>query len=298
MHGQRLFGEDGNVHIVGRVRPPAKTSNNINIDVKLVLVPVTVTDPLSVPVRGLRREAFQIFENGVEQPIKHFAVNDAPISLGIVFDASASMEGKLDKSRAAVAELFKQSMEGDEYFVVQFNDAPRLLCAFTPDTEAVQTALMYIRAQGWTSLLDAVYMSVQNMKRARNTHKALLVISDGVDNNSRFTEREIRDLLREYDVSIYAVGILGSGVTRRSMKVLSGLAEETGGRMFAVSGVRELPEAMEKVGAALRDQYLLGFTPVNGERDGKYRQIAVKVSPPAGSPPLHASWRAGYYAPY
>ena len=273
-------------------------ASNVRIDVNLVLVPVTVTDAAGKPVLGLPREAFQVFEDGVEQRIVHFMNEDAPVSVAILFDASASMEKKIEQSRQAAARLFRNSMPGDEYLLISFNDSPRLLAEFTNDVDEMQDRLGSIRPRGWTALLDAIYLGVNRMKNARNTRKALLVISDGADNNSRFTASEIRSLLRESDVCLYAIGILGAGVTKRSMKLLSRLADDTGGRLFPVAKLSDLPEAVDRMNKALRDQYVLGYRPSNAERDGKYRKVKVKIGAPFNAAPLRASWRTGYYAPY
>jgi VWFA-related protein len=287
------------VSIVPRQQPtPDHASSDIRVDVNVVLIPVTVTDPLGTPVLGLHPESFRILEDGVEQPVAHLITQDAPLSVGFVFDASKSMESKLDKSRAAIAEIMKSSMPGDEYSLVSFNDNPKLLGGFTPEPEDIENSLMSIQPTGWTALLDAIHMSVNHMKRARNTRKALVVLSDGGDNNSRFNQHEIRELLRESDVTLYAIGILGRMVTAGAMKLLSNLAEETGGRLFPVHNVNQLPEAVAKLNAALRDQYMLAYYPTNRARDGKFRRVQVRLVPPPSAPSLHASWRSGYYAPY
>lgn len=279
-------------------QPKLAAASSVRIDVNLVLVPITVTDAVGKPVLGLPRQAFQVFEDGVEQRIVHFMNEDAPVSLAIVFDASASMERKIDKSREAVARLFRASMPEDEYLLISFNDTPRLLSEFTRDVDEIQERLSWIRPRGWTALLDAIYLGLNRMKTARNTRKALLVISDGGDNNSRFTASEIRSVVRESDVSVYAIGILGGGVSKRSMKLLSKLAEDTGGRLFPVSKLSDLPDVVASISMALRDQYVLGYRPSNAERDGKYRRVKVKIAPPPDAAPLRASWRTGYYAPY
>jgi Ca-activated chloride channel family protein len=282
-------------------RPPATSGTSerrMTVEVRNVLVPVTVTDPLGRPVAGLPRNAFKVLEDDVEQRVSYFANEAAPVSLGILFDASASMEKKIDKSRDAVARLFESSMPGDEYFLVEFNDAPHLLAPFTTDVVALQDRLAFIQPKGWTALIDAIYLAVARMKEARNGRKALLILSDGADNNSRFTETEVKSMLRESDVSVYAIGILGEGVSKRSMRLLSGVADESGGQMFQVSKTSQLPEAIEKISDALRDQYVLGYRPSNSDRDGKFRRVRVKIAPPADLPPLHISWRTGYYAPY
>jgi Ca-activated chloride channel family protein len=291
--------EEAPVTIVPRPKPQAKgVSGDIRVDVSVVLVPVTVTDRTGNPVLGLPAETFHVTEDGVEQPIARVTRQDAPLSIGLVFDASKSMENKLDRSREAIAEILRTSETGDEYFLVGFNDKPALLCGFTPETKQIETALMSVRPIGWTALLDAIHLSVSRMKRAKNSRRALVVLSDGGDNNSRFTRHEVRDLLRESDLSLYAIGITGPMVPVGAMKMLSSLAEETGGRLFPVHGVKQLPEAVDKLNKALRDQYLVAYYPTNSTRDGKYRHIQVRLATPSNSPALRASWRSGYYAPY
>src|SRR5712692_4363469 len=192
-------GDDAPVAITPRIltKNKARPPGAIQVDVRLILVPVTVTDAYDAPVSGLPREAFRLFEEGVEQQVKYFATQDAPVSLGVVFDASRSMAGKLEQSRAAVGRGFNTAVPGDEFFVVEFNDAPRVLCDFTTDTERIEKSLVAIQPQNWTALYDAVYMAIRQMKHARNPRKALLILSDGGDNNSRYTESEMKALVRE-----------------------------------------------------------------------------------------------------
>ena len=291
--------ENPRVTIVPRNRPERSShpGSNIRLDVNLVLIPVTVTDPMGRPLSGLKRDVFQVFEDGIKQRITWFATEDVPVSAGVVFDASGSMERKLDKSREAVSQLFKTSIPGDEFFLVQFNTSPKLLCPFTTDIATVQNELLHIRAKGWTSLFDAVYLAIHQMRHAKNPRRALLVLSDGGDNNSRYTEAEIRGLIRESEVSIYTIGMLGSDTTLRRIRLLRELAEETGGHFYPVHSVAQLPEVINRVSAALRNQYLLGYYPTNSQKDGKYRKVEIQLAPPPDFPPLHASWRVGYYAP-
>ena len=273
-----------------RVTPAA---HPIRVDTSLVLVPVTVTDTFGAPLPGLPQEAFRLFENGVAQEVKYFAAEDAAVSLGVVFDASRSMEGRLDQSREAVTRFFRTSMPGDEYLLVEFNDAPRLLCGFTSDVEQIEKALLGIYPRNWTALLDAVYMATHQMKRGKNSHRALLILSDGADNYSRYTEPEMKSLVREAGVSIYSIGIGGGRHTR----LLRKLAEETGGHFYQVDKAAELPDAVDAISSAIRHQYLLGYASTNPAKDGMYRKIQVRLEQPAGQPPLHLSWRTGYYAP-
>jgi Ca-activated chloride channel family protein len=277
---------------------------NIRIDSTLVLIPVAVTDPMSRFVTGLDKENFKVYEDKVEQQIEQFSSEDAPLSIGIVFDTSGSMGAKLQKSRQAVAQFMKTANPEDEFFLIQFNDRPELVVPFTPDTEEIQNRLTFVQSKGRTALLDGVYMAMNQMKKARNPRKAILIISDGGDNSSRYTESEVKNAVREADVQIYAIGIFEPMQSRgRTPEELSGPAllgevtEQTGGRHFAVDNLAELPDVAAKIGIELRNEYVLGYSPKNGTRDGKYRRVSVKLVKTTGLPQLKATFRTGYYAP-
>jgi Ca-activated chloride channel family protein len=300
--------DDSKVEIIPRAKRgetvPDLPRSDIRVQSTLVLIPVTVTDPLNRFVTGLDRENFRIFEDKIEQKVTHFASEDAPLSVGLVFDTSGSMGSKLDKSRQAVAQFFKTANPEDEFFLIQFNDRPEMVVDFTTHLEEIQNRLTFTQSKGRTALLDAVYMALHKMKKAINARKALLIISDGGDNSSRYTESEIKNLVREADVQIYAIGIFEQISNRgRTPEELSGpgllseIAEQTGGRHFPVENLNELPDVAAKIGIELRNQYLLGYTPTNSQRDGKYRRVQVKLVQPRGLPPLRAFWRLGYYAP-
>jgi VWFA-related protein len=278
--------------------------SNIRVDTTLVLIPVAVIDPMSRFVTGLDKENFKLTENGVEQEITQFSSEDAPLSVGIVFDTSGSMGSKLQKSRQAVAQFLKTANPEDEFFLIQFNDRPELVAGFTPDTEEIQTRLTFIQSKGRTALLDGVYMAMNTMKKARNPRKAILIISDGGDNSSRYTESEVKNAVRESDVQIYAIGIFEPMASRgRTTEELSGpallgeMTDQTGGRHFEVDNLAELPDVAAKISLELRNQYVLGYSPKNMSRDGKYRRVQVKLVKTTGLPPLKAMFRTGYYAP-
>ncbi len=277
-------------------RQESRPGTNIRIDVGLTLIPVTVTDVYGAPFLGLPRESFRLIEDGVEQNIRYFGSEDAPVSLGVVFDASRSMTGKLEESRAALSHFFRTSIPGDEFFVVEFNDAPRVLCGFTSDSENIERTLGNIKPKNWTALFDAVYMAVHEMKQAKNPRRALLILSDGADNNSRYTESEMKTMVREADVCIYSIGIVG-GLMKRHLRSLKTLSENTGGRHIEVDKISDLPDAVAKISAAIRNQYLLGYSSSNLNMDGLYRKIDVRLNQNPDSPRLRASWRSGYYAP-
>lgn len=297
------------VEIVPRPKPPTGDETvtpraNLRVDANLVLIPVTVTDPMNRFVTGLEKNHFKLTEDNVEQTITHFASEDAPLSVGIVFDTSGSMGVKLQKSRQAVAQFCKTANPTDEFFLIQFNDRPVLTQTFTTRVEEIQSRLTFAQSKGRTALLDAVYLALHEMKKASNPRKAIFIISDGGDNNSRYTEGEIRKLVREADVQIFGIGIyepLGSrGRTSEELAgpgLLQNLAEQTGGRAYPVGNLNDLPDIAAKIGIELRNQYILGYSPTNQQRDGKYRRVKVTLVQPRGLPPLRAFWRLGYYAP-
>jgi Ca-activated chloride channel homolog len=267
--------------------PDAPIPQAIRANVKVVLIPVTVNDPLDRPLAGLRKDDFHLFEDNVEQKIVYLSAEDAPASVGLIFDASGSMRHKMETSVAAVEQFFQTALPGDEFLLVRFSDKPVLLTGFTDDVNEISGWLHSTQPGGWTALHDAIYLGIQKMKRAKNGRRALLVLSDGGDNNSRYSASELRELVREADVRIYSIGLLeGSHLLER-------ISNETGGRMIRVRKLEDLPDAMEKLSRDLRSQYLLGYYSSNPLNDGRYRKVQVQVN----QPEAHASWRHGYYAP-
>jgi len=306
--GGNQGGGDRQVAITPRPKPTAKEEvlpkSNIRSDVNLVLIPVTVTDPLNRFVTGLEKENFKVFEDKKQQVISQFSSEDAPLSIGILFDCSGSMGAKLAKSREAVAQFLKTANPEDEFYLVQFNDTADLVQPFTSSTGEIRGRLSFTQSKGLTALLDAVYLGLHEMKRARNGRKAILIISDGGDNSSRYTEGELRNLVKEADVQIYAIGIyepLGSRSRTpeesNGPALLSELADQTGGRQYQVENTNELPDIAAKIGVELRNQYVLGYSSSNQEHDGKYRRVEVKLVQPPRMPLLRAFWRMGYHAP-
>jgi VWFA-related protein len=255
-------------------------------------------------VTGLDKENFKVFEDKKEQEISQFSSEDAPLSIGVIFDCSGSMGRKLEKSRLAVAQFFKTANPEDEFFLIQFNDSADLIQPFTRNLEEIQNRLTFTQSKGRTALLDAIYLALNEMKKAKNPRKALLIISDGGDNSSRYTEGEIRNRVKEADVQIYAIGIYesagGRGRTPEESAgpaMLTEIAEQTGGRQYQVDNLNELPDVAAKIGVELRNQYILGYSPKNVARDGKYRKVQVKLVQPHGMPVLRPFWKQGYYAP-
>jgi Ca-activated chloride channel family protein len=280
-----------------------RPQSNIRVDTELVLVPVTVCDPLNRPVTGLEKEHFKILDDRIEQPITHFSMDDEPVAVGLVFDISGSMGPKLARSRQAAAAFFKTASPEDEFFLVTFNDTPKLVVPLTTNVEEIQNQLTFVQSKGRTALLDAIFLAMHEMKKSKKNRKALLVISDGGDNSSRYTENEVKNLVRENDVLIYAIGVFESyGSRSRTPEEMAGpgllgeIAEQTGGRHLPAE-TSELPDIAAKIGIELRNRYVLGFSPSNRVRDGRYHVVQVKVVPPKGLPALRPYFRHGYYAP-
>ena len=285
--------------------PPAESrpAANLRIDTNLVLVPVSVLDPTNHPVTGLEKEHFRVLEDRVEQTITHFSMDDEPVSVGLVFDISGSMGPKLQKSRQAAAEFFRTSNIEDEFFLVEFNDQPKLVVPLTHNVEEIQNQLTWAQSKGRTALLDAVFLAMNEMKKSKKNRKALLIISDGGDNSSRYSETEVKNLVRENDVLIYAVGVFESGGGRMRTSeeaggpgLLNDLCEQSGGRHLPAD-VNELPDIAAKIGVELRNRYVLGYAPASKVRDGRYHALQVKVVAPKGLPTLRPYFRRGYYAP-
>jgi VWFA-related protein len=249
-----------------------------------------VADSLDRPRLDLRQADFRIYEDGIEQQIAAFSLADGPISAGVVFDTSGSMKGRMQDSREALNLLLETAIPHDQFFLMRFSDRPELLVPLTNDPDAVSRSLGMVTPRGWTALFDAIFYSLQEVKRAVNPRRALLVLSDGEDNNSRYSESELVNLVRESDVRVYAIGIF------RQTRCLERMAAETGGRMIWVHKLSDLRDAVGKLSLAMRNSYLLSYFSKNPPADGKYRKVKVEVQQPEGAAPLRVNWRHGYYA--
>ena len=262
----------------------------IRSEVKLVLIPVTVTDPYEHPVQGLSQKNFRVYDEGVEQNISQFFSEEAPVTVGIVVDASNSMRNKIEESRHAISEFLGLSTPGDEFSLLKFSDRPEAVCGFTQDTERIENNVADIQTGGWTSLYDALYLALNRMKQANNGTKALLVFSDGGDNNSRYSERDIKSLVREADVRVFAISIMDHASS------LERISDESGGRAYRVHKLNELPEMAATLSAEIHNHYVIAYLPRREQNDGKYHKVTVKLTPPDGATQLHVAWRHGYYA--
>jgi Ca-activated chloride channel homolog len=269
---------------------------DVRVDANLVLIPVAVNDELGRPVAGLDKEHFHVTDDKQPQTISTFSMDDSPVALGLVFDTSSSMKPYLAAARRAASLFVAMANPGDEFLLVEFDSRPRITVPLTDDLAHIRYELTFTQSKGSTALIDAVYMAMHEIKKSTRQRKALIVVSDGGDNNSRYTTGELKTVLQESSVLIYSVGIIsydepyGPGLMRR-------IAEETGGRLFlANSG---LPDIASKISIDLRNRYVLGYTPTNTNRDGRYHKVEVQLTPPKALRDLNLKpyWRKGYYAP-
>lgn len=268
----------------------------------LITFNVTVTDLYGRFVSGLSKNAFTIFDDKAEQEITFFSDDDAPVSVGILFDVSGSMSGdKVHRARDALAHFIQTSHDRDEYFLIGFNSRAQLLMDRTRDGQAVLDKLTFVQTKNNTALYDACYLGVERVQRGTHPKRALLLISDGQDNNSRYTFNELRRVLKESDVVLYAIGILGgsdvgSALGMEGQGILDELAGVSGGKAFYPRSGAEMDDIFEQIALELRHQYSIGYRPANFVSNGKWHRIKVKVNPPRGLPRLFVRSREGYFA--
>jgi Ca-activated chloride channel homolog len=281
------------IAVTPRARPePALAMRaNMRMDVHLVQIPVTVTDYKGGPVLGLTQENFRLFEDDIERPLASVSVSDAPISAGIVFDTSRSMKPRIADSRAALDQFLKTSGPLDEFFMVRFSDTAELAAPFTRNPDHLWQAIAGVEAKGWTALIDAVILATQQVRKGAYQRKVLVVLTDGNDNNSRYSEAELVRILREADVRVYALSII-----ERS-RFLQRICEETGGRAIWVRRMTDLPAAVDDLSNQIRSEYVVSYSPEGIQNDGRYHRVRVEVQPPPGLAKVYPSWRRGYTAP-
>src|SRR5580693_2860908 len=298
------------VHIQPRVKTAQPGSLNvltktatgiIRKTVELVLVPVTVMDDSNRIVTGLEQGNFQLYENKHPLPIKHFWKEDAPVSVGIVLDVSGSMNSKIDRARDAVVALLEASNPQDEFFLTTFADQPTLVQGFTPKVDDIRSQLPFMSARGRTSLIDAIVLAVNQMRKAQYQRKALVIISDGGDNRSRYTEKDVKSLIKEADVLVYSIGVFDTQFRmmeeRLGPELLATISGLTGASAYTLDNPKHLPAVAEHIANELRNQYILGYSPEEPQRDGKWRKIKVKLAVPRGLQALRVRARSGYYGP-
>jgi Ca-activated chloride channel family protein len=272
-------------------RRTATTRSNMRVDVRMILVPVTVTDPWDRPVMNLPTDAFHLYENNIEQKIVSLFREEGPVSVGFIFDASSSMKKRMDRSIAAIQQFLNNAGKGDEFFLVKFADRASLVQGFTSQPADIISRLSALQPDGWTALLDAIYLGVHYMKSAKNSRRALFVLTDGGDNSSRYTESEMVNLIRESNVRVYAIGLF------ERPHFLEKIAAESGGKAYLAHSTKDLPETVDRLSNELRNQYVLGYYTNNPDNDGKYRKVRVTLTQSSPPKPLNVVWRHGYYAP-
>jgi len=277
-------------------------SSTVKVDVDVVRVNATVTDIQNRVITGLDKEHFKVWEDKIAQSIESFSTEDEPVSLGIVFDVSGSMKDKISTARDAAVTFLKTGNPEDEYFLEVFSNRPQVAEDFTSDISKLQNKLVFQNTNGMTAMYDAVYLSMVKLKEGTNSKKALLLITDGEDNRSRYTFANVRDYVKEQDVQVYAIGIvsdfnsqLGSGRTGRAL--IEELSDLTGGHAFFPDSVYDLEDICTKIAVELKNQYVLTYRSTNAVKDGKWRKIRVQVDGPKGVGRLNVRFKNGYYAP-
>ena len=286
--------------------PAAQSGRNpqtLKVDVDLTLVNATVLETTrGRVVTDLKPEHFEVWEDKVQQTIEYFNEEDMPISLGVIFDISGSMKEKLPVARDAAVAFLKTGNPDDEYFLVEFSSRPEVTQDFTTDVSRLSNRLMFTPADGRTALFDAVYLGLEKLREGTHPKKALLLITDGEDNRSRYTFANVRDFIKEQDVELYAIGIVtdymsGYAQGRTGRALIEELTDLTGGRAFFPDSIYELPDICTKIAVELKNQYMLGYRSTNETKDGKWRKISLKVHPPDGMPDMIIRGKSGYYAP-
>ena len=273
----------------------------IRSDVDLVTVPVTITDNFNRPVIGLDQDNFQLFENKKPQEIRHFSNEDTPVSIGLIVDMSGSMADKVERTKEAIRKFCEEANPQDEFFMITFADAPHLVTDFTNETEQLQNSLWTTPARGRTSLLDAIYMGLRKMQDAQYSRRALLILSDGGDNHSRYNEHDVKSVVKESDVLLYAVGTYDRYVnTQEEMlgpELLQSVTEVTGGKAYTLTNIADLPGVTRAIGVQLRHQYVLAYRPQSRPKGGKWYKISVRLRFPKRLHMfLRVDARPGYYA--
>jgi Ca-activated chloride channel family protein len=293
--------QEGPIH--PRPQPSAKKqadtepTPNLRVDTNLVQVPVTVTDRWGRPVIGLEKENFHVVDNKVEQTIVRFAMDDEPVAVGFVFDISGSIGKLLGQYQLAAHEFFKTADPADEFFLVEFESAPKLVVPLTQNAGDIRHEIMLTRSKGMTALLDAVYLAANEIKKSKLTKKALILISDGGENHSRYNFTEVKNALRETDALLYSIGPSpDSSYGDNNGRLLKQLAELTGGRLIEMGGT-DFADLSQKIIIDLRNRYVLYYSPQDRTRDGRFHRIDVQLIPPRGLGKLTPHWRTGYYAP-
>jgi Ca-activated chloride channel family protein len=264
-------------------------------DSRLVLVPVSVQDERSRAIIGLHRESFRIFDDGAEQTVSHFDTEQSPVALGIVFDTSASMRRTAPAAPLALAEVLGMARKDDEFLLIEFQDTPRLIVPLTRDPAELARAIGKSPLVGRTALYDAILFGLREISKSASTRRALLVVTDGIDNQSLASTAQLDRALREAAVPIYTLAVVNSGLRTSDLMAIEWLrrtAELTGGRKYE-SRAADLQEFARRIADDVRSGYVLGFQP-SSAADGRYHRLHVAVSAVPGISRTRAAWRQSY----
>jgi len=290
---------------------PQKAPNDkdtLIVDAVEVNLPVSVLDKDGHPVDGLKQENFQVFEDKVPQTIKTFRHEDIPLSVGLVIDNSGSMRNKRERVNSAALAFARESNPDDETFIVNFDDSAYLEQDFTASIGDLVDALDNIDARGETALYDAIYLSADHLKSGKKDKKAILLITDGEDNVSKYKFEKVFDTLRQSKgVTLYAIGLLEEddqrgglfhpAPSKKAKADLIKFAEVTGGQAFFPKNLDEVEDITKRIAHDIRNHYTITYTPTNANLDGTYREITVKVTPPKNMGKITSHAKPGYYAP-
>ncbi|MFZ0296023.1 MAG: VWA domain-containing protein [Candidatus Sulfotelmatobacter sp.] len=262
--------------------PSSRNPSLLRVDVDLVLVPVTISDSKNHTVTTLKKEDFAVYEDNKRQEIRYFSTEDVPISVALLVDVSKSMSDKIDAEREAIVKFFNNANPDDEYFAIAFSDHPRVVADSTQSIDQLEGKLLAEEPGGPTAMLDAVYLAVSKLRSARYERKAILILSDGGDNNSRYRLREIKSVVQESDIQIYAVGLFETFFfntieERLGKEWLSEITDATGGRTITVDNRGKVPEAAASISREMRNQYVLGYRPMKTTKT-KRRKIKIRLT--------------------
>jgi Ca-activated chloride channel family protein len=281
---------------------PARSSDRpLRVNADLVLIPVTVDDARDRPVLELTKKDFNLYDSGQRQDIKYFFAELAPISIGLILDFSESMENKIEREREAVVQFFNNANPEDDYFAIAVSSKPELIADATDSLDDLQSRIEARPPQGSTALLDSIAMGLARMRSARYQRRALIIISDGGDNSSRYSLRRIKNLVQESDVDLYAIGLFDTALFKTyeefmGKRWLGEITDPSGGRTVTVDRLEKLPEAAAEISRELRQQYVLGYRPTHTAANGEWHKVKVQILSSNAEHPLKPSYKKGYYA--
>jgi Ca-activated chloride channel family protein len=282
----------------GGARSPERP---LRVNADLVLIPVTVADASDRPVLELTKRDFELYDSGKPQDIKYFFAQAAPISIGLILDFSKSMENKIEREREAVVQFFNNANPEDDYFAIAVSSKPQLIADATDSPDELQARIGEKPPQGSTALLDSIAMGLTRMRSARYQRRALIIISDGGDNSSRYALRNIKNMVQESDVDVYAIGLFDTALFKTyeefmGKRWLCEITDPSGGRTVTVDRLEKLPEVAAEISRELRQQYVLGYSPTHTAANGEWHKVKIQILSSTAEHPLKPSYKKGYYA--